>query len=207
MDQDKQQQFELLKTFHEQFAQNQNHHQNLFIKFLSAVFIVIAAYFIVYANTQSQAEWHNIKYHANSNDILSYAIWHLIGVYFIAQIIFNIMVVIIANMAYNFRRDQKVNYAIRKEYLRLPLYTNIFGDRAFNPANLNFRDYQPGFHFIFFLSLLVLQSVLFISIIIKSQSINGLYNCFGLIIFFTPIVFTMLVYPYYYFKYKKKVAD
>jgi hypothetical protein len=41
------------KSFVTQFAENQNHHQRLFIQFLSSVLVVIIAYAYVYSNTAS----------------------------------------------------------------------------------------------------------------------------------------------------------
>ncbi|MBK6914325.1 MAG: hypothetical protein IPH11_11975 [Ignavibacteriales bacterium] len=198
-------QFELLKTFHEQFAQNQNHHQNLFIKFLSAVFIVIAAYFIIYVNTQSFAKWHDSTFVANSNEITSYAILHLIGAYFIAQIIFLIMLIVVTNMGYNFRRDQKVNRNIRIKYLNKEVYKEIFSDKAFNTDKLTLRDYLPGFHLIFSLSIYFLQVLLLITIIFKSKSIEDLWIYPTNVVFITPLIISPLIYFKYYTKFKKKV--
>lgn len=203
---EEQNQFELLKSFHEQFAQNQNHHQNLFIRFLSAVFIVIVAYFIVFVNTQSTAKWHDLIFMTNTNKIISYALWHLIGAYFIAHIIFIVMALMVVNMGYNFRRDQKVNTEIRKKYLDDNTYDQVFGDRAFNVDNLKFDDYLPGFHFIFYCSLLVLQCILFISLLVKSQSILTLCSCLSSLLYMLPIFFSIIIYPYYYRKFKRKVV-
>lgn len=199
--------FELLKTFHEQFAQNQNHHQDLFIKFLSAVFIVIAAYFIIYVNTQSFAKWHDSTFVANSNEITSYAIWHLIGAYFIAQIIFLIMLIVVTNMGYNFRRDQKVNYNIRIKLLAEALYKEIFNEKSFNPNNLKFNDYLPGFHLIFSISIFLLQVLLLITIIFKSQSIIDLWIYPLAVFYIIPLIISPIIYFRYFLKFKDKVQD
>lgn len=199
--------FILLSKFHEQFAQNQNHHQNLFIKFLSAVFVVITAYFIVYVKTQSYANWHNVTYNYENAEILSYAVWHLVGAFFISQTIFIIMSMIVLNMGYNFRRDQKVNSNIRKEYVEVSKYEKIFGSKAFNVDKLKFWDYQPGFHFIFYFSLFFIQSLLFISILIKANSIEGLLEWPRIIYYSIPLIITLIIYPYYFYKFKIKVKN
>ena len=199
--------YEILKSFHEQFAQNQNHHQNLFIKFLSAVLIVIAAYFFVYIKTTNKADFWDISYFTNSENIISYAKIHLIGAYLLAQIIFNIMTAIILNMGYNFRRDQKVNYNIRRYYLGKSLYKDIYGEMSFNPCNLGFWDYLPGFHKIFYTSILLLQFVFFISVVLKFNLINAPWINIFLFIYLFPLFYTLFLYPIYYKKYCKKVKS
>ncbi|MFN8289483.1 MAG: hypothetical protein U0U70_04455 [Chitinophagaceae bacterium] len=52
-DADKENDIQIQKSFLNQFAENQNHNQRLFIQFLSSVLIVITAYAYVYTNTTS----------------------------------------------------------------------------------------------------------------------------------------------------------
>src|SRR4051812_39468995 len=97
---------ELLKSFHEQFAGNQNHHQTLFIQFISAVFVVIIGYVFVYTNTSIDASFFSsTRDKVTGEHITSYAIIHLIGSYFLAQIILTLLCSLTMNIGYGFRRD------------------------------------------------------------------------------------------------------
>ena len=94
---------ELIKSFHEQFAQNQNHHQKLFFQILSVIVTVAVGYSYVYTmggeipNTDSRP----------SIFLLSLAL-------IISTIVLGLSLVLLSNMAYGFRRDQFVNNRIRK---------------------------------------------------------------------------------------------
>ncbi|MFS4454830.1 hypothetical protein [Maribacter sp. 2304DJ31-5] len=94
---------ELIKSFHEQFAQNQNHHQKLFFQILSVIVTVTVGYSYVYTmggeilTTDSKP----------SIFLLSLAL-------IISTIVLGLSLVLLSNMAYGFRRDQFVNNRIRK---------------------------------------------------------------------------------------------
>jgi hypothetical protein len=53
--------FEVRKNFVNQFAENQNHHQSLFIQFLSVVIIAVIAYGYVYINTANYPFQETLK--------------------------------------------------------------------------------------------------------------------------------------------------
>ena len=95
---------ELIRSFHEQFAQNQNHHQKLFFQILSVIVTVAVGYSYVYTmggeipNTDSKP----------STFLLSLAL-------IISTIVLGLSLVLLSNMAYGFRRDQYVNNRIRKQ--------------------------------------------------------------------------------------------
>lgn len=196
----------LLKSFHEQFAQNQNHHQKLFIQFISAVFIVIAGYVIVYTNTNLNADIFKIQKDPE-NRIISYAVIHLLGSYYLSQSIFILLISIILNMGYNFRRDQKVNYNIRIEILEDELYKKIYGEKAFNPSKLNFKDYLPGFNILFYSFIIILQLLFFLSLFLNKSLLSKLEisSCLEFIILIFPIFFSLYLYIHFYLKYIKKV--
>lgn len=180
---------ELLVGFHRQFAENQNHHQKLFIQFLSAVIIVIAGYFIVYVEV--------------TNDIIEkkYTVDHIKGVYILVQFILILMQVMILNMGYNFRRDQKVNYNIRHSYLK-EKYSDIFGfGIPFEASNKHFLSYQPGFNMILFVGLLFFQIILFLSL--YNEKIVNSVSCKFL--FFIPTIVGFMEYVWFWGKYFKNV--
>lgn len=94
---------ELIKSFHEQFAQNQNHHQKLFFQILSVIVTVTVGYTYVYT-MGGKIPSQELK---PSIFLISLAL-------IISTIVLGLSLVLLSNMAYGFRRDQFVNNRIRK---------------------------------------------------------------------------------------------
>ena len=95
---------ELIKNFHEQFAQNQNHHQKVFFQILSVIVTVTVGYSYVYT---MGGDLPNPKLKP-STFLLSLSL-------IISTIVLGLSLVLLCNMAYGFRRDQYVNNKIRKK--------------------------------------------------------------------------------------------
>ena len=208
-------QVDVLKTFHNQFALNQNHHQALFIQFISAVFIVVIGYGIIYSNTVSTANLFD-AIRNDQGEIISYSAIHLLGTYFVSQIVLILLGSLILNIGYSFRRDQKVNYEIRKRFLNKKLYQEVFGERSFNPSNkgLIFNSFLPGFNLIFVSFIYFLQLVLLTSIFIASCYIeifhctfysNVVKSIITIVLLIAPILLSARYLQHYYHKYKKTV--
>jgi len=200
---------ELLISFHRQFAENQNHHQRLFIQFVAAVFIVLVGYAIVYTNTGNDANLYTAKRSANGQ-IVEYSVAHVVEAYFAAQIILCLMIGLVANTGYNFRRDQMVNFRIRRHYLGQPLYASVFPD-AFNPQGKSILGYLPGFNFVFAVALGAIQVLLFTSMLVLRGLIvygQAVFVCIGLeiLVYLLPIGVTLWIYLWYWFKYRKKIS-
>jgi hypothetical protein len=197
---------DLLKSFHEEFSSNQNHHQSIFIQVISAVLVVIIGYGLVFANTASAALPFDVI--RDGGNITSYAIIHLTGTYLIAQFILILLGSLIMNIGYTFRRDQLVNYNIRKHYLGEELYEKTFGHRSFDPRNKGFviRSFLPGFNLIFFSFIFVLQLLLWISVMIAFCNFKNLSHSLlcGILLIF-PWFISLRYFQHYYYKYKKTV--
>ncbi|WP_136464827.1 hypothetical protein [Flagellimonas onchidii] len=95
---------ELIKNFHEQFAQNQNHHQKLFFQILSVIVTVTVGYSYVYTMGGKLP-----------NPDLKPSIFLLSLALIISTIVLGLSLVLLSNMAYGFRRDQFVNNRIREK--------------------------------------------------------------------------------------------
>lgn len=95
---------ELIKSFHEQFAQNQNHHQRLFFQILSVIVTVTVGYSYVYTMGGELP-----------NSDLKPSIFLLSLTLIISTIVLGLSLVLLSNMAYGFRRDQFVNNRIREQ--------------------------------------------------------------------------------------------
>ncbi len=195
---------EVLKGFHDQFAQNQNHHQRLFIQFLSAVLIVLFAYVVVITNiTEEVQPIYTVKRH---DYIISYSYFHLYGAYVIAQMIFVLLILVALNMGYNYRRDQTVNQNIRNYAINNnELIKNIFSTGGFDTKNLNAWDYLPGFHKIFYFFMLIVQILIWASVLFYIH-FGYAYNTIIACLLFIPIPISMMLYLIYYSKYKSKIA-
>ncbi len=204
---------ELLITLHKQFAENQNHHQRLLIQFISAVIAVMVGYAIVYANTTSQAKIFDMT--REGPNILSYATIHLIGSYFIAEMVLTLLCALILHIGYAYRRDQNVNRKIREYYLeRERLYERIFGDKSYDPRGKNIFSFLPSFNLIFatfiiFLHLLMFSSLFYafskieqFSTYLVAHYLSGLV--LGIVALF-PIGVSLGIWSYFYCKYLRVV--
>ena len=173
--------YDLLKSFHTQFAQNQNHHQNLFIQVVSILLTVIIGFGYTLFNFKSTG------YSPNFSTI---GIFEFSVAFTISELILTLGVAIVSNMAMGYRRDQLMNAKIREA-------ANITADSANNPSEKNefkifaisynpmknyhdkhfsknrrmFFDWMPNFHVIFSITFLVIQ-FLIILIYFAKLSIN-----------------------------------
>jgi hypothetical protein len=200
----KEEKFELLSSFHQQFAENQNHLQTVFIQFISAVLVVLVGYGFVYTNMTAQAKFADLV--KEGSVLKSYDILDLFGSYLIAQTILGLLVTLTANIGYSFRRDQFVNFNIRHHYLDKKEYEAIFGIRSYDPRGKWLGNYLPEFNRMFIFAIYIIQLILFWSILTWLYSYGnfsffGAHWCITFFIFF-PQVWSVYVYLLYYHKYK-----
>lgn len=202
----------IIFSFYEQFATNQNHHQTIFIQFLSAILVVLTGYGYIFANTSALAELIDLKQLPGTNPAMtSFSFLHLFGTYIIAQLILTLLGTVILNMGYGFRRDQKVIYNFRRKNLRSE-YADYFGKISFNPAGRNLADYQPEFNRMFYfgialLHLLMLLSFGFKTNLICSVRLHGLggFTFWAVSVF--PVLWSIWLYLNYYKKYYWVMTD
>ena len=177
--------YELMKSFHEQFAQNQNHHQNLFIQIVSILLTVI----IGFGYTM-----YNFKTSGGENGI---GILEFTSAFIISEIILVLGVSLVSNMALGFRRDQLMNTRIR-EFAKITEDTSnddakIFST-SYNPMKNYFvktngltkkihLDWMPNFHIIFSITLVLVQFILIVVYFIKItiNNSNDKFNYFPLL--------------------------
>jgi hypothetical protein len=215
-------------VFLKQFAENQNHHQKLFIQFLSSVAIVIAAYAFVYTNTIGYSGitvgsklmkpelFTSIK--TEDGSILSYGLIHLVIIYLFAQIILFILLCIILHMGYSYRRDQVVIYRIQHKLLGEKDFEATFGKASYNGLQKSIIDYLPNFNSILFFALFIIQGLMFMSVYVYFNNcpqdqifFKNIFN--NNVTFFhtklslcAPVALTLLAYIAYFYKYNKRVS-
>lgn len=193
--------YDILDSIHEQFAENQNHHQGLFIQLLIALFILFGGFGYVYVYTVDPTD--SIPYSQTfiQCGYFSYAI--LIAVGFIVSLVLLLLNCVILHLGYSFRRDQVINMKIR--LYKLENYEKIFED-LYKPTNKSCFKYLPDFYAIFFWAITILQLIIFISLCTKEGLICFSGHIFSLLIFlacFLLIVVSICLYFCKYNKYKK----
>lgn len=172
--------YELMKSFHEQFAQNQNHHQNLFIQVVSILLTVVIGFGYTLYNFRITGS--GCEKSASSLGVLEFT-----AAFTISEVILTLGVALVSNMALGFRRDQLMNTKIREAAGLTVDSTNkekieIFA-KSYNPMKNYFEkvwinnkkiilDWMPNFHIIFSVALITVQSLLIIVYFIK-LSFNG----------------------------------
>lgn len=166
--------FELLLSFHTQFAENQNHHHNVLFKLLYLFGVVIVGYgYILHGYPE--------KYDEMEAMVASIA----------AQFLLCIGLATTCNMAYGFRRDQLVNYKIRKKYGIIaeketddnifpfsynPIHTYFSAD-GLKKNKIGYLNWMPEFYKIFSL---VFLAFLFL-VIIAFQYRTGGFSIYRLL--------------------------
>ncbi|MCR8561062.1 hypothetical protein KXD93_25620 [Mucilaginibacter sp. BJC16-A38] len=204
---------DLLKSFNDQFATNQNHGQLLFIQFLSAILVVLIGYGYIYANTSPEAKiWVTMRDPKSTKDIVSYAVTHLFGALLISELILTLLATVVLNIGYSFRRDQLVIYKLRKATLGEE-YKDMFGTMSFNPSGQNFWDFLPEFNRMFIFGIATLQTLLLISFFIFTYH-SVCWTAWAIwcrilvcLIALLPGLWTCWLYSNYYKKYYWIMSD
>lgn len=186
----------ILETLHEQFAENQNHHQKLFIQFLTALLILFAGFGYVYVHTvpdvpnvQTYVEIKNTKEYFSNSILLATAV--------VVSTVMLLLNLILLNQGYGFRRDQHINKEIRKKYLKKN-YKRVFGG-LYNSGKKGFWNFLPDFYAIFFWFITVFQLFILVSVMFKTET-----HCTVLIPFLLSIFFYHKTYSKYKLNLKHK---
>lgn len=199
---------EVLTSFNTQFAENQTQHQKLFIQFILTIFIAIAAFAIVYLNTAPGA--HFFESIPSKEGATGYSVLHLVVSYFISQAVLTALCLVILNIGYSFRRDQRVNYNIRTYALGSKVYNQIFEDKAFKGFNLGRRAYLPTFNSVFYMTIVVIQILLCIVMWVAAARLrNYEMDWLGwgfVILFLLPPAVSLYFHDWFFRKYKKAVC-
>jgi len=203
----------LLVSFNEQFATNQNHGQDIFIQFLSAILVVLIGYGYIYANTAQSADIWTVAHDdpKSLKDITSYALIDLFGAFIVSELILTLLATVVLNIGYSFRRDQLVIYKLRKKALG-KRYQDTFGSASFDPRGQNLWDFLPEFNRMFFFGICVLQIFLLTSFFVAL----GRAYCWpgtafaSICLYITsifPVGWTFWLYNNYYKKYYWVMSD
>lgn len=184
----------ILDTLHTQFAENQNHHQSLFIQFLVALFALFAGFGYIYTHSNPDIAYTK-TFVQNINNINYFSYHILLATSVVVIAILLLLNVIIINQGYGFRRDQHLNMIIRKKKLGED-YKIIF-DKLYNSDNKVFWNYLPNFYIIFFWFIFGFQISVFIAICSKENLINFSDNYSSFLLFFTDIILIILSLAFY----------
>jgi len=152
---------EIVKSFHEQFAQNQNHHQKLFLQVLAVLLTVLVGFGYLYIRVGAKQNGINVTLET------IYA--------FLAMSMFllSLAIALILNMSLGFRRDQLVACNIRVKIGVMKVddkNTDSYFPSKFNPVGkTNFFTWMPEFHQIFFVALILIKVILIGSLTLNSN--------------------------------------
>jgi hypothetical protein len=202
---------EILKSFHNQFSENQNHQQKIFLQFFSAILVAAIPFGVVFVKTTDQAQFWNPTMDAQGN-IISYAISHLIGSWLLIQIALITLSAFTLKIAYSFRRDQKVVEKIRKSSLGSS-YEDLFGNKSFSAGDkksMGGKSYVPLFCAIFWQFSIFLQITSSLILFFRTQNISSMKHIVLLLVVIgvtalTSVTISYFWRYYYYLKYKLTV--
>ncbi len=156
---------ELLIKLHEQFAENQNHHQAIFIQFIIALLTLFAAYAYIFIHMDI-SNTDKLILLKKSNEVEYFSPIVLIFVSTIVLAILSLLGGLLLTLGYSFRRDQHINKKIREKYLIDGEYERVFGS-LYNPDNKNVFSFLPDFYLLFFWFIIGFQVIIFVATILR----------------------------------------
>lgn len=171
---------ELVKSFHQQFAENQNNHQSAFIQLLSIILTVIVGFGLALLNfgdTSTDKDFH-------------LTLFDFTIAFCTAEGILTLGFSLVVSYAFGFRRDQNVNAIIREkagiteessDLLWQIFPTNYnprtsFLEKKNKKKKLLFLWWMPDFHVNFAVAFLLLEIMLLIIYILKCFNTNLLFT-------------------------------
>lgn len=187
---------DLVKSFHEQFAVNQNNHQSAFIQFLSIILSALFGFGYALLNFENDKSELNIE------------LFEFTAIFLIVELVLVLGLALVMNYAYGFRRDQFVNTKIREkagiiedyENSYLAVFPNSFNhQKTFNKLDKrNYFNWQPNFHIIFTFVFIAIQIAIFLVYLLKICKENLICNCEpidfpSLIVFVLCIISTIVI--------------
>ena len=203
-------------SFHEQFAQNQNHHQRMFVQILAVLITVLAGFGYAYSNLQNGPS-DSDKMHPDL----------LYPSFLLSMVLFSFAIAWIASMAYGFRRDQATASRIRiiagamgKEGDSADFYFPL----AYNPFRKSgnprlfwipnwMSNWMPEYHKIFYFALIVVKIILVLIVInqaffgINPQDKNSFLFCVSFIVFVGSICVDCYVLIHYRKKWEEYLEE
>ena len=176
---------QLALSFHEQFAQNQNHHQRMFVQVLAVLITVLVGFGYAYTGLQNGS--------SDGGNAVNMEFDMLYASLMISMVLLSLAIALIVNMAYGFRRDQTTACRIRVNAGAMMAWDDsddreIFFPAGYNPVEKTDRCWMPEYHNIFFIALIAIKFVLIFIVIDKAIfSIDSL-DKHGVLIYFTIFV-------------------
>ena len=191
---------DIIKSFHEQFAQNQNHHQKLFLQILAVLLTVIVGFGYIYIRIEAKDK--------NEVNITVETIYLFLS---LSLFLLSLAIALLSNMALGFRRDQLVasNMRAKVGILKNPQKNDGYFITSFNPVGkTRFLLWMPEFHLIFFLFLIIIKIILFTGVILNNSCRLELSPCSNLLLTLSMIlallsyIFDFLISIVYWEKWK-----
>lgn len=186
----------ILDTLHTQFAENQNHHQSLFVQFLVALLALFAGFGFVYTHTKPDIAY-NQTYVEISENLIYFSNIILLSTAVIVSSVLALLNLILLNQGYGFRRDQYLNMIIRKDKLQKK-YNDIFKG-LYNPNDKGFFDFLPNFYTIFFWFITSFQLFVLISVCSK-EGLTCFENKNGSLLLFIILILLIILSLGFYIK-------
>ncbi|OQC43698.1 MAG: hypothetical protein BWX59_02325 [Bacteroidetes bacterium ADurb.Bin028] len=186
----------ILDTLHTQFAENQNHHQSLFVQFLVALLALFAGFGFVYTHTKPDIAY-NQTYVEISENLIYFSNIILLSTAVIVSSVLALLNLILLNQGYGFRRDQYLNMIIRKDKLQKK-YDDIFKG-LYNPNDKGFFDFLPNFYTIFFWFITSFQLFVLISVCSK-EGLTCFENKNGSLLLFIILILLIILSLGFYIK-------
>lgn len=196
---------DLIHDLHEQFAVNQNKHLEIFFGLVGSFVALFGALGYTYAhwefNFPNQA---NVFLCTNFSQISAdigkqpYTTATLFGAIFIVNLLLVLMILLVTNFGWNFRRDQALNDKIRERFLLCHDYAIFFQIPSYGKNGGN----MPDLYEIFFWFGLVSHAILYVfALYVSSVAVeNGAYPICNLFLLIVLIPIAPFVEIFYYNK-------
>ena len=172
--------FELAKQLHEQFAKSDNSKNMYILTFIGSMSFVLIGF--------GYACWNY-----SPSDRMDVG---FIGITMATVLVLSLLSIICIHFGYTMRRDQMVIYRIRKKYMK-DSYLDVFKFQ-YNPFGKSFFQFLISFYFLILLFLII--SI--IGVYIMARNIyDGENDVFITVAFIVSIIVIFIFYCYYFKKY------
>ena len=192
---------QLALSFHEQFAQNQNHHQRMFVQVLAVLITVLVGFGYAYTGLQNGS--------SDGGNAANMAFDMLYASLMLSMALLSLAIALIVNMAYGFRRDQTTACRIRVNAGAMKAREDsddpgIFFPAKYNPVGKIGCFWMPGYHNIFYIALFAIKVILIVIALCSIESDkHGFLYCTSIIAVVISIGSDIFVWCLYRGKWKE----
>jgi hypothetical protein len=200
------QDFELGKQLHEQYAINTNERTSSFVSFVGALLALFAGFGYVFVYTVPHFSKNGIL--KEGHDFLTIEVFLLIAL--ITAVILFFLSLVSLQLGFSSRRDHIIIHNIRKKYFSEEHRQFIFGN-SYNPDSKDIWNFLPDyfnmFYWLFFVGIVAVIALTLLKYIVSISANNNCVMVFHLTILNNIVVKIQIIFVFLSFCYRNHYFD